>query len=114
MNGQKKLYQTNKLVQAILEQDEQARNIEGLLYFKVLRAIGELKGIDVVNMKVPYFLLHMNELGFPSFECMSRARRKNQATFPELAANDEVKKKRKENEQVYKAYAQSKAIQIGE
>ena len=29
MNGQKKLYQTNKLVQTILEQDEQARNFEG-------------------------------------------------------------------------------------
>lgn len=114
MNGQKKLYQTSKLVQAILEQDEQARNIEGFLYLKVIREIGESKGIDVENMKVPYFLLHMNELGFPPFKSVDRARRKLQATFPELAANDEVKKKRKENERVYKAYAQSKAIKIGD
>lgn len=114
MNTSKKLYQTNKLVQTILEQDEQARNFEGFLYWNVIREVGELKGIDVENMKLSYFLLHMNELGFPPFKSVDRARRKLQAAFSELAACDEVKKKRKENEQVYKAYAQSKSIKIGE
>lgn len=108
MNVKKKLYQLTKLVKAILQQDKRARNVEGFLYLKVISKIGALKGIDVENMKVPYFLTHMEELGFPPFESVSRARRKLQSNNPELAANDEVKKKRKENEQVYKAYASTK------
>ena len=114
MNGTKKLYQTSKLVQAILEQDEQARNIDGFLYLKVIREIGESKGIDVENMKVPYFLLHMNELGFPPFKSVDRARRKLQAEHPELAANSQVEAHRKMNERVYRDYAHSKKIKVGE
>ena len=114
MNVSKKLYQTNKLVKTILEDDERARNSDSHLYLQVLYEVGMIEGIDVNAMSVSEFLEKRDLLNFPCFETVRRTRQKLQATFPELAANDEVKKKRKENESVYKAYAQSKAIKIGE
>ena len=114
MNVSENLYKTSKIVKAILEEDEHARNSDSYLYLKVLYHIGQLKGIDVNAMSVSEFLLHRNELGFPCFETVRRTRQKLQATFSELAANDDVEAQRIINEGVYRNYAQSKAIKIGE
>lgn len=114
MNVSKKLYQTNKLVKTILEEDERARNSDSHLYLQVLYQVGMIEGIDVNVMSVPEFLKKRDALNFPCFETVRRARQKLQATFPELAACDEVERQRMVNERVYRNYAQSKAIQIGE
>lgn len=114
MNLSRKLYQTNKLVKTILEEDERSRNSDSHLYLQVLFEVGMIKGIDVNTMSVPDFLKKRDELGFPCFETVRRARQKLQATFPELAANSDVEAQRILNERVYRDYARSKAIKIGE
>lgn len=114
MNISKKLYQTNKLVRTILEEDERARNSDSHLYLQVLYQVGMLEGIDVNAMSVPEFLQKRDLLGFPCFETVRRTRQKLQATFPELAANSDVEAQRILNERVYRDYARSKAIKIGE
>lgn len=108
MNVSKKLYQTSKLVQTILEEDERARNSDSFLYFKVLKEVGMLYGIDIDNIAVSQFLLNMRQLGFPNFETVRRARQKLQAEHPELGANDEVEAQRIINERVYRDFARRK------
>lgn len=101
----KELVKTSELVKEILIQDERARNSDEFLYLRVLGVIGEMKGIDIFSMSVPAFLLNRKEMNFPCFETVRRTRQKVQADFPELASVERVGKKRKENEQVYKAFA---------
>lgn len=110
MNVSKKLYQTSKLVQAILQQDEKSRNSDSFLYLQVLGIIGAMKGIDINSMTVPYFLSNMNALGFPGFETVRRSRQKIQSSNPELAGCDDVEAQRILNERVYRDYARSKNI----
>lgn len=105
MNISKKLYQTNKIVQEILEQEERARNSDSYLYLQVLYHVGQVKGIDVNAMSVTKFLSERNALGFPCFETVSRCRRKLQAEHPELAPNKAVKGYRDVNERVYREYS---------
>lgn len=108
MNISKNLYQTNKIVKAILVEEEKARNSDSYLYLKVLYRVGQMKGIDVNAMSVPKFLLHRNELGFPCFETVRRSRQKIQSEHPELAACDDVEAQRIINERVFRDYARSK------
>lgn len=108
MNISKKLYQTNKLVRAILEEKEKARNSDTYLYLQVLYRVGQIKGIDVNAMSVSDFLLNRNRLGFPCFETVRRTRQKIQAEHPELAGTDDVEAQRIINERVYRDYARRK------
>ena len=108
MNISKKLYQTNKIVKSILEEEEKARNSDSYLYLQVLYRVGQVKGIDVNAMSVPDFLLNRNRLGFPCFETVRRTRQKIQAEHPELAGSDDVEAQRIINERVYRDYARSK------
>ena len=110
MSISKKLYQTNKLVKSILEEDEKARNSDSYLYLQVLYRVGKVKGIDVNAMSVPQFLTHRNQLGFPCFETVRRTRQKIQAEHPELASCDDVEAQRVINERVYREYARRKRI----
>ena len=105
MNDAKKLYQTTKLVKGILERDERARNSDSFLYLEVIRAVGEIKGIDVETMTVPYFLLHMKDLGIAGFETVRRSRQKLQEKNEELRACADVEAMRMLNEEAYRIYA---------
>lgn len=108
MNLAKDLKNVSKIVKAVLEEDERARNSDSRLYREVIACIGLKKGIDVGAMSVTYYLDHRKELGFPAFESISRARRKIQAEHPELAGCDDVEAQRVINERVYRDYARSK------
>ena len=110
----KNLYYTNKIVKEILEEDEHARNSDSYLYLKVLYFIGQAKDIDVNAMSIADFIMYRKEYGFPSYKTVCRTRRKIQAGHPELAAVDDVEAQRKINERVYRDYALSKSIKIGE
>ena len=68
------LKNTTKIVKAILEEDEQARNSDSFLYLKVLDVYGEKNGIDIKSMSITTFLLHLREFGFPGFETVRRSR----------------------------------------
>ena len=106
-----KLIKISKLVHEILIDDERARNSDSYLYSKVLYKIGQLKNIDVNALSITYFMEHRNKLGFPSYETVSRARRKVQEKHPELAGTDDVETQRIINERVYRDYARNKRIE---
>lgn len=108
MNTSKILYQTSKIVKEILENSKRARNSDTYLYLQVLYKVGLIKGIDVNAMSVTDFLLKRNELGFPCFETVRRARQKIQSEHPELAGCDDVEAQRILNERVYRDYARRK------
>lgn len=93
------------VVKKILETDEQSRNSDSFLYFKVLECYGNRNGVDIHKMSVPHFLLNMSQLGVPPFESVRRARQKVQAANPWLASCKKVAEYRSTNEQAYRAYA---------
>lgn len=106
MSKSTELRTTTDLVKIILERDSQARNSDNYLYLKVLQAIGRENGIDVDNMPVLRFFLHLKDFGcFPAFETVRRTRQKLQAEFSHLAANDRVEGKRTLNEEAFRDYA---------
>ena len=99
---------TTALVKSILEQHEQTRNSDNLLYLKVLEILGKQKGIDINSMPLPYYLANMKGMGFPPFESVRRSRQKVQEHHPDLAACDAVTEARLLNETVYREYAMGK------
>lgn len=82
-----------------------ARNSDNHLYYWVCASIGNSNGIDIHSMSMPKFLLHLREYGFPQFESVRRARQKIQAEHPELAGDKTVEGQRRQNEEVFRAYA---------
>ena len=104
------LKNTTKIVKAILEEDEQARNSDSFLYLKVLDVYGEKNGIDIKSMSITTFLLHLREYGFPPFESVRRTRQKIQEQCPHLAACDKVQAMRDEREAEFWAYATEKGV----
>jgi hypothetical protein len=110
----KTLFQTKALVKEILEENKLARNSDTYLYLQVLYRVGQLKGINIKTMSIVDFLLRSNELGFPPYKTVERTRRTLKNEHPELAGNASVEEQRKINERVYRDYAKSKSIKIGE
>ena len=96
---------TTKLVKAILEDDKQARNNDGYLYFRVLEACGKRDDVDYIAMTIREFLPYVNSLNVPNSETVRRTRQKIQATYPELAACDKVAGMRMVNETEFRRYA---------
>ena len=99
-----------KIVKAILEENEKARNSDSYLYLKVLDYIAHRDGIFLAGMPVPYFLENMKAFGFPPFESVRRTRQRVQQTYPELAASRKTEEHRIMNEEKFRAYALSKVI----
>ena len=99
------LKHTSQIVKAILEQDKRTRNSDSFLYLKVLRHFAKKTGIPVHDMSVQVFLLNMESFNVPGFETVRRSRQKIQAMNPHLAACDNVKQMRRENEAAYYAFA---------
>ena len=99
------LKNVTQVVKEILKTCERARNSDSILYLKVLQLYAEKSGKVLHQISVPYFLLHMDDLGFPAFETVRRTRQKIQATYPDLAASKKVEEYRTENEKTFKAYA---------
>ena len=97
---------TTKLVKAILEQDEKARNSDSYLYHRVLECVAKAKGIDTKAINVHDFWLHWGGV-FPNTETVRRSRQKLQATYPELAACDKVNGMRMVEETNFRQYARS-------
>lgn len=99
------LKNVTQVVKEILKTNEKARNSDSFLYLEVLRFYAYKNGTSLNMISVPYFLLHMDDLGYPPFESVRRARQKIQATYPDLAASKKVEEYRTENEKTFKAYA---------
>ena len=107
MNKAIELKTTTDIVKEVLKAHEQARNCDEYLYLLVCSIVGKNNGFDVESMTLAHFLLYRKEFNLPSFETVSRARRKLQQHFPELAGNDVVECYRTANEEVFKRYARA-------
>ncbi len=79
-----------KKVRAILEKNEDARNDDMVLYLALCNVC--LK--DAGAMPLAEIMTQHKYLGLPSFESVSRTRRKLQAKHPELAGSRPVQKLR--------------------
>ncbi len=93
------------VVRNILENYKQTRNCDGLLYLKVLEHYSYQKNIELRFLSVPTFLTQMDQMGFPGFETVRRARQKLQATYPQLSASETVQGFRADMEAEYREYA---------
>lgn len=96
-----RLKTTHAKVKAILEQNEDSRNDDMLLYLGVCDAC--VKGAGA--MPFARIMAEHRQLGLPPFESVRRARQKLQADCPELAGSPLVRRRRAAQEQVYRCYA---------
>lgn len=103
------LKQTTKIVKAILEIDERARNNDGYLYIKVLEVRGLQDGVDYISLPVKDFLPYVNSMGVPNAETVRRTRQKVQQHHPELSACAAVKGLRMINETEFRRYSRGEA-----
>lgn len=105
MSKAKELNTTTNLVKGILQRFPETRNSDNYLYFRVCAEVGKQKNVDIHQMSMPLFFLHMKDYGFPGFETVRRTRQKLQATYPELAGDADVEGQRMLNETVFREYA---------
>ena len=88
-------------VKTILKKNEEARNDDMVLYLALfnlcLKAAGAIPLAEIMTQH--------RSLGLPSFESVSRTRRKLQAQHPELAGSRPVQKMRATGEKAYRRYA---------
>ena len=102
-------------VRAILAQNEDARNDDMVLYLVLCNACLKDAGAlplacnaclkDAGALPLAEIMTQYKYLGLPSFESVSRTRRKLQARYPELAGSRPVRKKRSAGEHDYRRYA---------
>ena len=88
-------------VRTILAKNEDARNDDMVLYLVLCNAC--LK--DAGALPLAEIMTQYKYLGLPSFESVSRTRRKLQARYPELAGSRPERKKRSAGEHDYRRYA---------
>lgn len=97
----KQLNKVKELVKNILTESENTRNSDDLLYITVC------KRINPIAASLPFYMVLGNrkEYGIPSFESVSRARRKIQEENPDLCGTDTVEAYRKVNEETFREFA---------
>ena len=90
-------------VRAVLQENEDARNDDMVLYL----ALCNLYLKDAGTMPLAGIMTRHKELGLPSFESVGRTRRKLQEKHPELLGNLRMQKLRARGEKAYRKYAKS-------
>lgn len=88
------------IVKPILERFPETRSDDFLLYAEVIREFRP----ELANVPVMEFLTGHRNLLCPSYESITRVRRRLQAKFPELVS-ERTKEKRLKQEAEYRAYA---------
>ena len=99
-----------KKVRAVLEKNEDARNDDMVLYLALCNAC--LK--DAGAMPLAEIMTQHKYLGLPSFESVSRTRRKLQAQHPELAGSRPVQKMRATGEKAYRRMPKNREVLMDE
>lgn len=95
-----KLVKMEDIVKPILEADERARNDDFYLYSEVLWKLQP----SALNLSLVTALRNHSDLELPCYESVTRVRRRIQEKCPELAS-ERVKKRREEQQEIYKEYA---------
>ncbi len=98
----KKLYKLEDVIKPILEESETSRNDDYCLYCKVL----EFTNPEAMNNSLFSCLMRHKELGLPSYESVSRVRRRLQAKYPHLES-ERTRKRRIEEAKAYIEYART-------
>ena len=88
-------------VRVILEESETARNSDNYLFLEYI----EREAPELLEFPVTDFQLHYRDYGIPSFDSITRVRRKLQAENEELRGNADVRTWRAENEQAFRKYS---------
>ena len=97
----KRIRNTSEIVKSVLEQRYEARGNNDTLYAKVCERVNE----ECLSAPMKVFLSKRKEFNVPSFESVTRCRRKVQSEYPELRADDTVEGYRAMNEEIVKEYA---------
>lgn len=90
-----------KLVEEILETDTKARGDDAWLYLQVCK----VKNLDAVAQPFYIVMQMTKELGLPTFDSISRIRRKVQMEHEELKPSKQVQDIRDDYEQMYFEWA---------
>lgn len=96
---------TTDLVRYVLLMYPNTRDSDNYLYYRVLKIIGDRKGIDIDSMSVTTFFMNLRQYGFPTFETVCRIRRKLQEKYPEFVGSDSINAYRDSNERRFRKYA---------
>ena len=88
-------------VRAVLQENEDARNDDMVLYL----ALCNLYLKDAGTMPLAEIMTRHKELGLPSFESVGRTHRKLQEKCPELLGSVRMQKIRAKGEKAYRRYA---------
>lgn len=92
------------IVKEVLEQSEDARNSDYILYFEVCRVMNP----KTLSMQFGHVLKCRDQLGLPALETVGRARRKIVEKNKHLAGSSNVETQRLLNEETFREY--SKAV----
>lgn len=104
----KKIIKVQELVKGILENDPETRDDDNLLWAQAIREAAFINGCAyVLDWSIGSLMLNVRTLHLPTFETVSRARRKLQSKHPELRGTEKVTKARGEREKVFEEYAKN-------
>lgn len=92
-------------VRTILLVDDRTRNDNDRLYLAVITQLGAERGVNLDNTSVCKFFLHRKEWKFPTYEAVTRCRRKLQEEDKTLRSDDNVQAMRELREEEYRKWA---------
>ncbi len=95
-----KILKTEEKVRQILVHNPETRNDDNLLIYEFLREY-----FDIDNLSIKELLLNGRQLGIPSFETITRVRRKIQECSPYLKSTEKIDKIRYKQEKKFTDYA---------
>lgn len=104
----KKLLKITELVKGILEENEETRDDDNLLWLEAIRETAYKRDcVYVLDWSIAGLMNNIRNLHLPTFESVSRARRKLQEKYPELRGEEKARKEREKREEIYKEYARN-------
>ena len=96
-----KLQKVEEIVERVLDRLPVTRDDDFLLIYNVYKYLNE----ETAFMDFRRIMRDHKVLGLPSFESITRARRKIQSENPELSPSKKAKKVRQDEERAFRSYA---------
>jgi len=94
-------------IRNLLVADAKARDNDNRLYALVIKQYSKRNGYTLDRVDY-FFNLNFSKFGIPTFESVSRMRRKVQSESPELKGSEQAIKARKLEQAKYRAYFRAK------
>lgn len=107
----KKIIEISKLVRTILESEPETRDDDNLLWLEAVREWAyERDMLYVLDWSIASIMKNIHTLDIPTYETVSRERRRLQEKCPELRGTERVRKGRAKREKVYKEVARNGGV----